>query len=364
MSHVPIVESLLAGKDLNSEQARDLMAAMLSDDVSDSVKGAALGLLRRKGATGQELAAFAQVLRDHAITIESSVKNLVDTCGTGGGIPSFNLSTAAALIATGAGATVAKHGNRAVTSSCGSADVLEALGVRILDDPDRLSEVLEAVGIAFLFAPGHHPTMKKVGPIRRELGFKTVFNQLGPLAYPFGARRQVVGVYQADLVRPMAEALALLGAEHALTVHGMDGLDEISPCGATLCAEVISGEVREFELVPADFGLEALPASALACGNSHEEGAAIASRGDLGCGVASCLGMFTKRGGRAGGGGCCPELERRGRNWLGSRFLPERRWRSWWLWWRRRRIEANNPWVLQCRAGTVMRLRRVLSVVG
>ncbi|MHB8636049.1 MAG: anthranilate phosphoribosyltransferase [Fimbriimonadaceae bacterium] len=275
MSHAPLLEALLAGRDLSVDESQALMAAMFDDDVAASVKGAALALLRRKGATGTELAGFARILRENAITIETDVENLVDTCGTGGGIPSFNISTAAALIACGAGAKVAKHGNRGVTSKCGSADVLEALGVRILDDPARLKAILDAVGIAFLFAPGHHPTMKKIGPVRRELGFKTVFNQLGPLANPFGAQHQVIGVYDAALVLPMAEALGQLGSKRALAVHGEDGLDEISPCGSTICAELDGGVVRSFNLNPGDFGISPLPASAIAEGASLAENAEI-----------------------------------------------------------------------------------------
>lgn len=275
MSTVPILEVLLAGHDLSSGEARDLMAAMFDDAVPTAVKGAALALLRQKGATGTELAGFARILRENAITIETGLSDLVDTCGTGGGIPSFNISTGAALIACGAGAKVAKHGNRAVTSTCGSADVLEQLGVRILDKADRLCEILHEVGISFLFAPGHHPTMKKIGPVRRELGFKTVFNQLGPLANPFGATNQVIGVYEASLVLPMAEALQQLGSKRALTVHGLDGLDEISPCAPTVCAFLENGEVSSIQLQPSDFGQPALPVSAIAGGTDHASSAEI-----------------------------------------------------------------------------------------
>ncbi|HLK16644.1 MAG TPA: anthranilate phosphoribosyltransferase [Fimbriimonadaceae bacterium] len=275
MSHAPILEVLLGGRDLTAEDARALMAAMFDEDVPGSVKGAALALLRQKGATGVELAEFARILRENAVTVDAGIEDLVDTCGTGGGIPSFNLSTAAALIACGAGAKVAKHGNRGVTSSCGSADVLEALGVKLIEDPARLRSILQSVGIAFLFAPTHHPTMKKVGPVRRELGFRTVFNQLGPLANPFGAKNQVVGVYDPALLVPMAEALRLLGSKRALVVHGADGLDEISPCGTTYCAELQAGEIRSIELAPTDFGMEPLPPSAIACGEDHGTSAAI-----------------------------------------------------------------------------------------
>lgn len=275
MSHLPVLEALLEGRDLSALEARALMTAMFDDDVTPSVKGAALALLRRKGATGAELAEFARILREHAISIDAEIPDLVDTCGTGGGVPSFNISTGAALIACGAGAKVAKHGNRAVTSTCGSADVLEALGVNILDDPIRLKAILHEVGITFLFAPGHHPTMKKIGPVRRELGFKTVFNQLGPLANPFGAHNQVIGVYDAALVVPMADALAELGSNRALTVHSRDGLDEISPCEPTLCAFLSEGVVQRLELRPEDFGQTPVGPEAVAGGKDHSESAAI-----------------------------------------------------------------------------------------
>jgi anthranilate phosphoribosyltransferase len=201
--------------------------------------------------------------------------HLVDTCGTGGGIPSFNLSTGAAILAASAGAKVAKHGNRAVTSSCGSADVLEALGVNVSSEPEGAARLLDRAGIAFFFAPTHHPALRHVGKVRRELGVRTVFNQLGPLANPAGARRQLVGVYEPGLVRPMAEALLDLGAERALVVYGEEGLDEISPCGPTLTALVAEGAVRDGKATPADFGLEPLSPSALEPGEDAAQNARI-----------------------------------------------------------------------------------------
>jgi anthranilate phosphoribosyltransferase len=231
--------------------------------------------LRMKGVNAAELAGFAEVLREHAVSLSHGFPRLVDTCGTGGGPPTFNISTGTAIVAAAAGAKVAKHGNRAVTSKCGSADVLEALGVRLGGEPEQLLSTLENIGIVFLFAPNHHPAMKSVGPARKALGVRTVFNQLGPLANPAGAKRQLVGVYDPGLVRPMAEALVLLGSEHSFVVHGEGGLDEVSPCGSTMIAEVVGGEVREGVLTPQSFGLVALPNEALLPGTDAEANARI-----------------------------------------------------------------------------------------
>jgi anthranilate phosphoribosyltransferase len=214
-------------------------------------------------------------MRANATRLEHGFPTLVDTCGTGGGPPTFNLSTGAAILAAAAGAKVAKHGNRAVTSKCGSADVLEALGIGLGSEPEQLLKVLENVGIAFLFAPHHHPAMRHVGPARKAIGVRTVFNQLGPLANPAGARRQLVGVYDLSLVMPMAEALALLGAEHAYVVHSEEGMDEVSPCGKTFVAVVSEGAVVQTELSPRDFGLDALTFADLEPGTDAASNAAI-----------------------------------------------------------------------------------------
>lgn len=275
MSTLPLLERLLTGRDLTAEEAGDAAALLCDDDTPPAAKGALLALIRHKGATGVELGAFAGYLRSNAATIPSRSPDLVDTCGTGGGSPSFNLSTTAAIVAAAAGASVAKHGNRAVTSSCGSADVLEELGVAILDDPVRIGAVLDSVGIAFAFAPGHHTVMRAVAPIRKDLGFRTIFNQLGPLANPFGANRQLVGVYDRALVRPMAEALVFLGAHSALVVHSADGLDEISPCAPTEAVRVGNGEAETLTLYPDDFGVRSLESSSLTPGATRAEAAAI-----------------------------------------------------------------------------------------
>lgn len=270
-----ILEAIVRGRDLSSEQASEVMAALLGGEVPPSVVGAFLAAMRTKGASGAELAGFARAMRGHALRLEHSLLPLVDTCGTGGGPATFNLSTAAAFVACGAGARVAKHGNRAMASRCGSADVLEAAGVRLHPDPERLLHILETVGIVFLFAQAHHPAMRHMGPIRRELGIRTLFNQLGPLANPAGADVQLIGVYDAALMAPMAEALSLLGVRKALVVHGQDGLDEISPCGPTSFELVEGGARSQGELHPADFGLDALEPAVLEPGGDLQESAAI-----------------------------------------------------------------------------------------
>ena len=264
MDWTAVLDALLVPRDLDTSEARALMEHPTGGEASPARIAAALIALRAKGCTGIELAAFAEVLRARAAPFPAVARTLVDTCGTGGGAPSFNLSTAAAIIASAAGAAVAKHGNRAVTSACGSADVLEALGVRLDPSPERAADMLATIGLAFLFAPSLHPAMKAVGPTRRELGVRTVFNQLGPLVNPAGARRQIVGVYDPALLEPMADALALLGAERALVVHGRDGMDELSPCAPTGWSGVWDGERRRGEVSPADFGLEPLDPTALA----------------------------------------------------------------------------------------------------
>lgn len=241
------------------------MSALTSGAATDAQIGAALGALRGRGVwDAEELAAFARVIRGRASNIQHPFPDLVDTCGTGGGAPSFNISTAAAIVASACRVRIAKHGNRAVTSACGSADVLESLGVSIQTDEGSLVAMLESIGIGFLYAPSFHPAMATVGRARRELGFRTVFNVLGPLANPLGAQMQLVGVYEPQLLRPVAEALRLLGSQRAIIAHGEDGLDEISPCAPTQVAILWEGEVREETWRPSDFGIEPLSATHIA----------------------------------------------------------------------------------------------------
>lgn len=258
MLYADLIQPLIERRDLTEEQALALMRHLTSGEATEAQIGAALLGLRMKGCTTRELAAFARVIRENSAMLPRQLDNLVDTCGTGGGSPSFNISTAAAIVAASAGVPIAKHGNRGVTSACGSADVLETLGVRIGGDRERLTRMLETVGIVFLFAPSHHPTMRYVGKARKDLGVRTVFNQLGPLANPAGANRQLIGVYDAGLMRSMGEALRLLGSERVLIVHGDDGLDEISPCASTEYVRVWNDEVTTGKWTPADFGLDPL----------------------------------------------------------------------------------------------------------
>jgi anthranilate phosphoribosyltransferase len=212
--------------------------------------------LRAKGETADELAGATRALRDAMVRVDVAHDHLVDTCGTGGGaVSTFNISTVAAFVAAGAGAVVPKHGNRSYTSRCGSADVLEALGLRIMLDAPTATRVLQDARVVFLFAPNFHPAMKHVGAVRRELGTSTLMNLVGPLANPAGVRRQVVGVADPDRAGIVADALARLGAEHALVVHGRIGMDEISPQGITDVWEVKDGAVRRWEIDPERFRL-------------------------------------------------------------------------------------------------------------
>ncbi len=274
MKIAPVLERLLAGEDLSAVEVEEVMDAMLRGELGPSSIAGWLVALRAKGETVTEIAAAARVMRRHAVGIPVPAgRTLVDTCGTGGDkTGTFNLSTAAALTAAAGGATVAKHGNRSVSSKAGSADVLEALGLRLDLSPERLGEVLEEVGIAFLFAPSHHgATRHAVGP-RRELGVRTLFNVLGPLTNPAGAQRQVLGVFSRDLVEPIAQVLKELGTEHALVVHGDGGLDEFSLSGPSWVAEV-RDEVRLYELSPEEVGLDRAPLSALAGGEASDNAA-------------------------------------------------------------------------------------------
>jgi len=252
-----LLNEVVAGRSLSSQDAESAMARIMAGEATPAQIAGLLVALRLKGETVEEIAGFARAMRGAATLLDLGRADLVDTCGTGGdGASTFNVSTTAALIAAGAGVPVAKHGNRAVSSKCGSADVLEALGVHLISGQAGLQRCLAAAGIAFLFAPAQHPAMKHaIGP-RRELGLRTVFNLLGPLTNPAGARRQVVGVYDASLVEPLAEVLGRLGAIHVLVVHGAGGLDEISTLGPTHVAEWIDGASRTYTISPADHGID------------------------------------------------------------------------------------------------------------
>ncbi len=266
---------LTGGESLTREETEDLFGQLMDGQVSEPMKAALLIALRMKGEAVAEISGAAAAMRQRAIAIPHQRQGLVDTCGTGGdGRGTFNISTAAALVAAAAGAPVAKHGNRSVSSKSGSADVLAALGVKIEIDPETAGRTLDTVGIAFLFAPLLHPAMREVMPVRRELGMRTIFNVLGPLTNPAGARRQVMGVYAESLVEPIGHVLRDLGAEHALVVHG-DGMDEITTTGRTRVAEVRDGEVRMLDLEPERFGLRRVRQEELAGGTPEENAAAV-----------------------------------------------------------------------------------------
>lgn len=246
---------VLNGFTLGRLEMREAISSVLSGEATPAQLGAFLAALRVRGETVDELTGAVEAVRSAATPVDAGEGPVVDTCGTGGDNQgTFNISTAAAIVASACGVKVAKHGNRSVSSKAGSADVLEALGVRLDLEPDAIARVLALTRLGFLFAPAHHPTFKHVGPVRRELGVRTLFNLVGPLANPAGARRQVLGVFDAKLVPMMADVLYQLGAEHALVVHG-DGLDEISVCGPTVVDEVRTAGRRGFVVTPEELGL-------------------------------------------------------------------------------------------------------------
>ncbi len=270
------LERLIAGDSLGRDEMEELMGRLMDGELSEPAKAALLAALATKGETVAEIAGAAAAMRQRVIAIPHRRQRVVDTCGTGGdGKGTFNISTAAALVAAAAGAAVAKHGNRSVSSRSGSADVLAALGVEIETSPERAGASLDEIGIAFLFAPGLHPAMREVVPVRKALGVRTIFNVLGPLTNPAGARRQVVGVYSAGLVERVARVLAELGVEHALVVHGEDGLDEITTTGATLVGEVRAGAVRTWSLDPRPLGIARASPRDLAGGEPQDNARAM-----------------------------------------------------------------------------------------
>lgn len=250
------IKRAVDGQHLDRDEMHEVFSLVMDGRASDVQKSALLIALRMKGETAEEITGAAMAMRERVTPLDVDRQTLVDTCGTGGdGRGTFNISTIAALVAAGAGANVAKHGNRAVSSSCGSADLLSALGVHIDLDAPRMSEVLRRAGIAFLFAPKLHPAMSAVAAVRRELGVRTIFNVLGPLTNPAFAKRQVLGVYAERLVETVAHVLNALGAEHALVVHSRDGLDEISVSAPTRVCEVRDGNVRAYDLTPEEIGV-------------------------------------------------------------------------------------------------------------
>ena len=247
---------LLDGHDLPREQAREVMDQIMRGEATPAQIGGFLVALRVKGETADEIAGCAEAMREHVLPVRPQRDDLVDTAGTGGdGAQTLNISTAAAIVAAAAGAGVAKHGNRAVSSASGSADVLEALGFRLEQPPERIARSIDELGFGFMFAPSHHPAMRHAAPVRSELAARTVFNVLGPLTNPAGARAQVIGVYAPELVPTMAAVLSQLGARRAFVVHGAHGIDELSPAGPNLVCEVVDGAVIEREIDPLELGV-------------------------------------------------------------------------------------------------------------
>jgi anthranilate phosphoribosyltransferase len=252
-------------REIFHEEMVSIMRQIMSGEMSPTLIAAIIIGLRVKKETIGEIAAAAQVMREFATRVEvADHAHLLDTCGTGGDAAhTFNISTAAAFVAAAAGAKVAKHGNRSVSSKSGSADVLEALGVNIGLAPDQVARCIGEVGLGFMFAPHHHPAMKHAAPVRRELGVRTIFNILGPLTNPAGARNQLMGVFHPDLVGIQSRVLQRLGSRHVLVVYGMEGLDEISIAGETMVGELKDGEVREYTIHPRQFGLKTADISAI-----------------------------------------------------------------------------------------------------
>jgi anthranilate phosphoribosyltransferase len=270
------ISKVAAGESLTNDEAAGALASIMDGEATPAQIAALLVGLRIKGESIDEITGLARAMREKSVKVPATRTPLVDTCGTGGDtVKTFNVSTTAAFVAAGAGATVAKHGNRAVTSKSGSADVLEALGVDVSLDADGVGRCIDRVGIGFLFARTLHPAMKFVAPVRAELGIRTIFNALGPLTNPAGATRQVIGVYDPALCEALARVLLNLGSEHVLVVHGRIGLDEISTVGETTIAEGYKGEVVPFTLVPGDLGLAETTPDTLSAGADATENAAI-----------------------------------------------------------------------------------------
>jgi anthranilate phosphoribosyltransferase len=300
---------ILDRHDLSKPQAREVMNQIMEGKATPAQIGGFLVALRLKGETAAEIAGCAEAMRAHVLAVKPKRADLVDTAGTGGdGAGTFNISTAAALVAAAAGAGVAKHGNRAVSSSSGSADVLEALGFELELPAERIERSIDELGFGFLFAPSHHPAMRHAAPVRRELAARTVFNVLGPLTNPAGARAQVVGVYAPELVHTIATVLSRLGARRAFVVHGAGGIDELSPAGPNLVCEVAGGKVRSREIDPRDFGIPGCRPSDLA-GGSPEENAGTIREIFAGAKGAKREAVLLNAGGAVAAGGHARDLE-------------------------------------------------------
>jgi anthranilate phosphoribosyltransferase len=265
------IQKLLDGHDLGRAEAREVMGEIMAGEATPAQISGFLVALRAKGETADEIAGCAEAMREHVVQVRPSRSDVVDVVGTGGdGARTFNISTTAAIVAASAGAGVAKHGNRAVSSVSGSADVLEALGFTLEQQPDRIAASIDTLGFGFMFAPLHHPAMRHAAPVRRELGTRTIFNVLGPLTNPAGARAGVFGVYSGEVARTVADALAVLDSHRAFVVHGYDGVDELSPAGPNLVFEVVDGEVRERVIDPVELGIEPSDPAELGGGSPEE----------------------------------------------------------------------------------------------
>jgi len=270
------IARLLDGLDLTRDEACEAMRTIMRGEATPAQIAGFLVALRAKGETADEIAGCAEAMREHVLRVEPKRDDLVDIVGTGGdGANTYNISTAAALVAASAGAAIAKHGNRAASSASGAADVLEALGFRLELPPARIEQSIDELGFGFLFAQAHHPAMKHAAPVRRELATRTVFNVLGPLTNPAGARALMLGVYSPALTRTLAEALVQLGVQRAYVVHGAGGIDELSPCGPNLVCEVENGSIREYELDPLDLGVERCDPAELRGGDPPSNAAAL-----------------------------------------------------------------------------------------
>jgi anthranilate phosphoribosyltransferase len=269
------IDAVASGRDLTAEEAQRVLAEIMAGAAGEAQTAAFLIALRTKGETVEELTGLARAMRGLAVPVEAQGDDLLDTAGTGGGVPTFNVSTTAAFVAAGAGCRVAKHGNRSATSLCGSADLLEALGARIDLDPAAVAQCVDEVGFGFMFAPAHHQAMKHVVPVRKDLGVRTIFNFLGPLTNPAGANRQLIGVSDASYLDVIAGALVRLGATRAAVVSSEDGMDEISVSGETRLLEVTPEGVTAHTVSPERVGLERAPQEAV-IGGTPEQNAAIA----------------------------------------------------------------------------------------
>lgn len=266
------IKTVVDGRNLTEEEASRAMAEIMEGEATPAQISCLITALRMKGETVDEITGFVRVMREKSVKIKTCRKNALDTCGTGGDkLDTFNISTAAALVAAGAEIPVAKHGNRAASSNCGSADVLEALGVNLALNPEQIGQCIDQVSIGFMFAPSMHPAMKHaVGP-RKEIGVRTVFNILGPMTNPAGAKLQLIGVFSPDLCETMASVLKNLGTERAMIVHGLDGLDEISTLGLTRISELRDGAIRTYDFDPGEVGLARTDAGSIAGGDTVEE---------------------------------------------------------------------------------------------